>query len=183
MNGLNGVSRRSAGGGWVRIGSARRSGFTLIEVLIVIAIILALGAIVGVAVFQRRDTADIDMTKIQLKQIGNALDLFYLDFRRYPNDDEGLAVLWDKERLDPDADESKWQQYMKDPLPRDVWNNEWGYRGEEPEHGDKYDLWSNGPDGEEGTDDDITEWNQSSDDEFGDDLGSDLPAPPSSDGP
>lgn len=166
----------------VRSGRVRRAGFTLIEILIVIAIVLALGAIVGVAVFQRRDTADIDMTRIQIKSIEDALDLFYLDYRRFPNDDEGVAVLWDKELLDPDADEAKWQKYMTDPLPRDLWNNDWGYRGEEPEFGEKYDLWSNGPDGEEDTEDDITAWSDSEGDEFGDDFGSDLPSPPS-DGP
>ncbi|USN98209.1 MAG: type II secretion system major pseudopilin GspG [Phycisphaeraceae bacterium] len=159
-----------------------RGGFTLIEILIVIAIILALGAIVGVALFKRRDQADVDTTKIQLKQIKDALDLFYLDFRRYPNDDEGIAVLWDKEQLDPDADATKWKQYLATKIPTDQWGDEWGYRGEEPEHGEKYDLWSWGPDREDDTDDDITTWSQS-DDEEGGDLGSDLPAPPSSGGP
>ncbi|MBZ0172681.1 MAG: type II secretion system major pseudopilin GspG [Phycisphaerales bacterium] len=179
MNGSSRVPVRRPGvESSVHLTRARRAGFTLIEILIVIAIVLALGAIVGVAVFQRRDTADIDMTKIQIKQIGDALDLFYLDYRRFPNDDEGVAVLWDKELLDPDGDETKWQKYMTDPLPRDLWNNDWGYRGEEPEYGEKYDLWSNGPDGEEDTEDDITAWSDSEGDEFGDDFGSDLPPPP-----
>lgn len=162
-----------------RPAGARRSGFTLIEVLIAIAIVVALGAIVGVAFFQQRDTADVNLAGIQVKNIQKGLDLFYLDYRRYPNEEEGLAVLWDKELLDPDADAALWKSYLSEPLPRDPWGNEWGYRGEDPEYGEKYDLWSNGPDGEEDTEDDITSWNSSEEDEFGD-LGSDLPSP---DGP
>lgn len=153
-----------------------RRGFTLIEVLIAIAIVVALGAIVGVAFFQQRDNADLNITAIQVKSIESGLDMFYLDYRRYPNEEEGLAVLWDKEQLDPDADEAKWQKYLDKPLPTDPWGNEWGYRGEDPEYGEKYDLWSNGPDGEEDTEDDITAWTDTEGDEFGG-MGSDIPAP------
>lgn len=158
---------------------ASRRGFTLIEVLIVIAIILALVALVGVAVIPRQDTAKIDLCKAQVKQMESGLKLFYVDFGRYPTEEEGLAVLWDKEVLDPDADAAKWVGYMNEPLPRDIWGGEWGFRSEEPEYGEAYDLWSNGPDGEEGTDDDVTAWTSTQDEEFGGDLGSDLPTPPS----
>lgn len=170
-----GVSNRTAG-------RARRapSGFTLIEVLIAIAIVVALGAVAGVAFFQQRDTADLNITEIQIGDIEKGLDLFYLDYRRYPNEEEGLAVLWDKEVLDPDADEAKWKKYLSSPLPVDAWGNEWGYRGEDPEYGEKYDLWSNGPDGEEDTEDDIKAWSDAEGDEFGSDFGSDVPSP---DGP
>lgn len=162
---------------------ARRRGFTLIEVLIVIAIVLALGALVGVAVLNRKDTADADLARIQLKSIEQGLKYFYVDYGRYPNDEEGLAVLWDKEVLDPDADATKWSGYLEDPLPRDTWNNEWGYTGEDPEYGEKYDLWSFGPDGEDGTEDDINAWTTAEGDEFGDEFGSDLPSAPSGSGP
>lgn len=163
----------------IQIASRRqaRRGFTLIEVLIAIAIVVALGAVVGVAFFQQRDNADLNITAIQVKSIESGLDMFYLDYRRYPNEEEGLAVLWDKEQLDPDADEAKWQKYLDEPLPNDPWGNEWGYRGEDPEYGEKYDLWSNGPDGEEDTEDDIKSWSNTDGDEFGSGFGSDIPAP------
>lgn len=156
-----------------RRGVPARGGFTLIEVLIAIAIVVALGAVVGVAFFQQRDNADLNITAIQVGSIEKGLDMFYLDYRRYPNEDEGLAVLWDKEVLDPDADETKWQKYLDEALPNDPWGNEWGYRGEDPEYGEKYDLWSNGPDGEEDTEDDIKAWS----DEEGDEFGSGISAP------
>ena len=161
--------------------SASRGGFTLIEVLLAIAIVVALGAVVGVALLGTRDQADIDNTKIQLNNIESAIDFFELDYRRVPNEEEGLEVLWNKEVLDPDADADKWKKYLTEALPTDPWGNEWGYRGEDPEYGEKFDLWSNGPDGEEDTEDDIVAWSDSEGDEFGSDFGSDLPS--GSDGP
>jgi general secretion pathway protein G len=157
--------------------SGARGGFTLIEVLIAIAIVVALGAVVGVALLGTRDEADIGIARTQLNNIEQALEFFELDYRRVPNEEEGLAVLWNKELLDPDSDETKWKKYLTEPLPNDPWGNEWGYRGEDPEYGEKYDLWSNGPDGEEGTEDDIVAWSTAEGDEFGD-FGSDIPAPP-----
>tara|TARA_E500000318_G_C3521936_1_gene196782 strand:+ start:332 stop:871 length:540 start_codon:yes stop_codon:yes gene_type:complete len=160
--------------------TATRGGFTLIEVLIAIAIVVALGAVVGVALLGVRDQADVDNSKIQLQNIEQGIMMFELDYRRVPNEDEGLEVLWNKEVLDPDADADKWKKYLTEALPNDPWGNEWGYRGEDPEYGEKYDLWSNGPDGEEDTEDDIVAWNENEGDEFGSDFGSDMPAP---DGP
>ncbi|MEZ6317869.1 MAG: type II secretion system major pseudopilin GspG [Phycisphaerales bacterium] len=149
-------------------GQARRiapRGFTLIEVLIVLAIILMIAGLVSVSLFERRDQADISHAKINLNTLRDGLDAFRLDFRRYPTDEEGVAVLWDKEKLDADADAGTWTKYLRDALPTDPWGNEWGYAqvSESYEQGDDenttavapYDLWSNGPDGEEGTDDDI----------------------------
>lgn len=170
---MNGFGPR----GGVRVSGGVRAGFTLIEVLIAIAIVLALGAVVGVAVLQRQDSAKIDLAKTQLNQIQKALDMFYVDFGRYPTDEEGLAVLWNREVLDPDADAAKWVGYLTTPLPRDIWGNDWGYRGEEPEHGEKYDLWSNGPDGQEDTEDDLTSW-AALGDEIGDEFAPSTPRRP-----
>jgi general secretion pathway protein G len=94
--------------------------------MIVIAIVLALTGLIGVAVLGRRDSAKKDTAKIELNTIKNALDLFRHDFDRYPKDEEGLAVLWEKSKLDPEADSGKWQSYLKDPLPNDRWGHPWG---------------------------------------------------------
>lgn len=136
----------------------------MIEVLIVLAIILMISGLVAVQLFSRRDRADIDQTRINLNTLRDALDAFRFDFRRYPTDEEGLAVLWDKSRLDAEADAVAWAGYLREPLPEDAWGNAWGYAAEtddfeadedSPSALAPYDLWSNGPDGEEGTDDDI----------------------------
>lgn len=137
----------------------RRGGFTLIEVMIVIAIVLALTGLIGVAVFSRRDEAKKDTAKIELNNIKSAMMLFRNDFDRWPTDQEGVKVLWDKTVLDSEAETTKWKEYLNEPMPKDRWGNEWGYR-QKSEHGDesKYDLWSFGPDKQEGTDDDINSW-------------------------
>ena len=76
------------------------------------------------------------------------------------------------ERRRTEEDEAKWRRFLTKPVPNDLWGNPWGYRPES-EFGLRYDLWSNGPDGEEGTDDDITNW--TAEDEAGGGFG----APPS----
>ena len=157
-------------------------GFTLIEVMIVIAIVLALSAIVGVAVLGRRDQADKSLTQTKLNSIKSALKNFNMDFGRWPTEEEGLAVLWDKEVLDPEADLNKYLPggYLEEPVPTDQWGNEWGYRFPSAREDEtQYDLWSWGPNGEdeEGDGDDITSWRKD-DLEGGFDDGS-LPSIPS----
>lgn len=155
---------------------ATRRAFSLIEVMIVIAIILAISGLVALTLFGRRDQAEADLAKVELRNIQQALKLFRLDFARYPTDEEGVAVLWDKERLDPDADQNAWHEYLESPMPKDRWGSEWGYRqqSEETEDTTKYDLWSFGPDREEGTEDDIASWKVAGTE---DDQGGGLPPP------
>lgn len=144
-----------------------RSGFTLIEVMIVLAIVLALAGLVGVVLFQRQDQAKLDLAKYDLQAIKKAMDFFRLDFGRYPTDEEGVAVLWNKELLDSEAEPEKYTEYLSEPLAKDRWGNEWGYRAESETREGMYDLWSNGPDGEEGTEDDISLWSSTEDEEDG----------------
>jgi len=145
--------------------TARRA-FTLIEVLIVLGIVLALSAIIGVSVLGRRDDAKLKLAETNLNTLKNGLKLFLLDFERYPTEEEGIAVLWNKELLDADAEQTTWKSYIEQPMANDPWGNAWGYRAES-ENDAPYDLWSNGPDGEEGTEDDITSWKGLADDEAG----------------
>src|SRR5688572_27053967 len=61
--------------------------FTLIEVMIVIAIILALSGLVGVALFRQRDSAKVDLARTDMLSLRDSLDFFRLDFDRYPSDE------------------------------------------------------------------------------------------------
>lgn len=150
-------------------------GFTLIEILIVLAIVLLLASLVSVSLFARRDQADIQLTQVNINTLRSALDQFRLDYRRYPTDEEGLEVLWAKETLDPDADQTVWSKYLSEPMTADTWGNPYGYStesddfamdsGDEEDAGPSYQLWSNGPDGEESTEDDITLGGQSNEDD------------------
>ena len=163
----------------------RARGFTLIEVMIVIAIILALATIVGLQVLGRKDQADVSLTTTKLNVLKGALKQFRLDFNRWPTEEEGLAVLWDKELLDPEADINKYLSggYIEEPTPNDQWGNPWGYRFPSVRDDEtQYDLWSYGLNGEDedGEGDDITSWRKE-DDGTGFDDGM-LPPPPSGGG-
>jgi general secretion pathway protein G len=134
------------------------TGFTLFELLIVISILLALGAVVTVSFISVGDQAEIDIQRAQFDQFDAALKRFRMDMKRYPSEDEGIVVLWNSENLDDEADAAGWRgPYLEDALTIDRWNNELLYRFPgEIVHESKYDLVSVGPDGEEGTDDDVT---------------------------
>src|ERR1044071_6179778 len=99
FSGLPGKERSMKGFTPTRIPPMRRGAFTLIEVMIVIAIVLALMGLVGYAVMERRDEAKRDLAKIDLNNIRQGLKLFRFDFDRYPTDEEGIKVLWDKSAL------------------------------------------------------------------------------------
>lgn len=154
---------------------ARRRAFTLIEVLIALAIVLALSALIGVAVFSQRDKAEVQLAQTELNTLENAINMFRLDYNRVPMEEEGLEVLWNREALDPDADQDAWTKYVEKPMTTDRWGNEWGYRAES-EYGADFDLWSNGPDGEPETEDDITSWEGLEGGEGG--MGGDFMPPP-----
>jgi len=143
----------------------RRAGFTLIEVMIVLAIVVALGGLVAVAVFQRQDQAKEQLCRNDLNTLKSALKGFRLDYGRWPTDEEGLQVLWDSESLDPDADQEKWTKYLEEALPNDRWDSEWVYVAQSDEDETIYELYSIGPDKEEGTDDDIYARQSMEDDE------------------
>ncbi|MHC5114562.1 MAG: type II secretion system major pseudopilin GspG [Planctomycetota bacterium] len=136
---------------------ATRRGLTLIEVLIVIAILLAIGGLVVVNLIPKKEQADIDLTKAQIQSFDNALKLFKLDMKRWPTEEEGIRALWSRDALEDEEDAEGWKgPYLENPVPRDTWNNEWTYRYPGEIRGESfYDIISFGPDGEEDTDDDI----------------------------
>lgn len=164
----------------------RRRGLTLIELLIVIAILLALGGIVAVNLLPKKGEADVNIMRGQIDQFAEALDHFRLDLNRYPTSDEGLRALWSRAAVEGEDDQERWKSpYLKNPAPRDLWKNEWVYREpSEIRQGAPYDIISVGPDGEEGTDDDITNHDRYRDEsgEIAEDF-DDFTAPEETDGP
>lgn len=162
----------------------RRRGFTLIELLIVIAILLAIGGLVAVTLLNVRDQSDIDLQRVQFDQIGEAMKRFNLDLRRYPNEEEGLAALWDQEVLEDEQAMNNWRgPYLDSPINEDMWGTELEYRFPSEERGEgHYDVVSAGPDREFGTEDDITNHDRLRDeggelDDGLDDFGPGAPAP------
>lgn len=154
-----------------------RRGFTIIEVMIVIAIILALSGLVGFALIGQSAKAKKGIAETQIRLIKGGVKAFYVDFGRFPSEDEGLAVLWNKSLLQSEEDQARWTKYLESPVPTDPWGSPWGYRAESQNRDGEYDLWSYGPDKQDGTDDDINAFAaEDADAEGGSGMG--LPPPP-----
>ncbi|MCX5661965.1 MAG: type II secretion system major pseudopilin GspG [Planctomycetota bacterium] len=137
-------------------------GFTLIEVLLVLVILGMLATVAIVALSGTRETARIDATKLKINQLESALDLYNLALGSYPSDEQGLKALQTKPTFDDEKQGEKWRgPYLKSD-PRDEWNHEFKYQkveGSTEETGGKpFKLWSMGPDGQDGTEDDIKNW-------------------------
>jgi general secretion pathway protein G len=140
------VSRIRGRDGRLRIVAASQAGFTLIEMLVVLAIIGLLVGLVAPRVFGQLAEAKVRTAHIQIESFKNALDLFYLDAGRYPTTQEGLQAL----NTRPTNVQSWGGPYVKGTnMPRDPWNNPYNYRA--PGQGGRpYDITSNGPGGKGG---------------------------------
>ncbi len=136
----------------------RRPGFTLIELLIVIAILLAIGGLVVVNLLPRGEQAKVDLQRVQLQQNASAFQQFRLDLGRWPAEEEGVEVLWKQDNLEDENEFERWRgPYLEAIVLEDSWGNELVYHFPGEMRGESYyDLIAVGPDGEEGSDDDIT---------------------------
>jgi len=106
--------------------SRRRAGFTLIEILVVIAVISILAALVAPNVFRHVGTAKDAAAKSQMEMIGAALDAYRLDNGRYPSTDQGLEALWAAPTVEPRP--LNWRgPYLRKAVPQDPWGNPYAY--------------------------------------------------------
>jgi len=135
-----------------------RSGFTLIEILVVIAVISLLAALVAPNVFQHVGTAKDAVARSQIEMLGAALDAYRLDNGRYPSTQQGLDALWTLPTAEPRP--SNWRgPYLRKPVPLDPWGIAYIYASPGEIHPTGYDLTSLGADnavGGEGDNADIT---------------------------
>jgi general secretion pathway protein G len=90
-----------------------QKGMTLVEVIVVIAIIAIITSLVAIAVVPQLGSAQVDAAKIEINNIMNALDLYYLKHKSYPNAAGGLQALVAEE-------------FLKKP-PKDPWKNDYVY--------------------------------------------------------
>ncbi len=124
----------------------KNDGMTLIEIMIVVAIIGILSAIVGPALFNNIKKADVTSAKNQIKNFETALEMFNLENKSYPTTDEGLKALVEG-------------GYIKK-IPQDPWKHDYVYRspGEEGREYEIISLGEDGKDGGEGFAADIKSW-------------------------
>jgi general secretion pathway protein G len=139
----------------------RESGFTLIEIMVVLVIIAILSALIGPQILGRVDEARVTAAGQDIQTLGTALDFYRMDNFRYPTTDQGLEALV-KKPDDPSVRNWRAEGYLKSrTVPKDPWGNEYRYLFPGSQGG-AYDLYSLGADGEpggEGTDADIGSWN------------------------
>ena len=143
-----------------RIKLAGKSGiamraFTLIELLLVMVILSALAAVIVPRLAGRTEQAYITAAETDIRNLETALDTFEIDIGRYPTESEGLDAL-----INHPSGVDRWRgPYVTSRSGLvDPWGNPYVYRypGRQNTYG--YDLFSYGPDGREGTDDDIANW-------------------------
>jgi general secretion pathway protein G len=133
-----------------------RIGFTLIELLLVLVILTALAAVVVPKFTRRSEQARITAANTDIANLGLALDAFEIDVGRFPTTSEGLGAL-----VEVPTNSVGWNgPYIKKGLPVDPWGKPYVYQypGQYNTYG--YDLYSYGPNSQEGGDDDIINWAQ-----------------------
>lgn len=122
------------------------AGLTILELMIVLVILSLIGTVAAVQVVGQMDRAKVDVARLQMRQLQNALTLFQLDTHRYPSATEGLAVL-----IGPPQDAAGWRgPYLKNnELLADPWGRTVTYAVDDA---GAYVLTSRGGDGKDGGD-------------------------------
>jgi general secretion pathway protein G len=107
--------------------AARASGFTLLEMLVVLVIIGLLGGLVGPRLFSKVDAAKIQTTTAQIKLLRGAIETMRLDINIYPTEEQGLALLTTPPTETALA--NRWKgPYLDGAVPLDPWSNPYVYK-------------------------------------------------------
>jgi general secretion pathway protein G len=150
----------------MRTGTSRRtnmpsqSGFTLIEIMVVVVILGILAALVVPRIMGRPDEARIIAAKQDINSLLQALKLYRLDNRSYPTTEQGLQALVTKPATQPLPPNWKTGGYL-DRLPKDPWGRDYQYINPGVRTPTDVDVFSYGADGQaggEGTDSDVGSW-------------------------
>ena len=145
-----------------RIPADRRdaeAGWTFVETLIVVGIILVLSSSVGFAAFRYLDQAKQATARNQVEVFSVAITSYFLDTASYPTPEQGLEALWQKPTIEPVP--ANWSgPYLTKPVPEDPWGRPYDYLVPDP-NGLPFGIRSLGADqteGGEGNDADVTSW-------------------------
>ena len=135
---------------------SKQQGFTLLEIIVVVAIIAILAAYIAPQIAGRVDDARISKAKSDIRTLESAMELYKLDNFSYPETGDGLEALVSKP-----SDAKNWREggYIKK-LNKDPWGNDYQYRF--PGTRAEFEIYSLGSDASEGGDGeaaDIGNWN------------------------
>lgn len=134
-----------------------QSGFTLIEIMLVVIIIGLLAAVAVPRLVGQGKKARISIAQSDINSnIPTALDFYELDNGTYPSSEQGLEALMTKPSSTPTP--ANWNGPYLKKMPKDPWNQSYIYIYPGEKNTNDYDLFSKGPDGIEGTEDDIGNW-------------------------
>jgi len=134
-----------------------RKAFTLIELMIVVIIIAALAAMVIPRLSGRTEQAKITIAEADINSnIAMALKLYELDNGNFPTTEQGLNALLSKPASSPAT--SNWKGPYLEKKPIDTWKNPYKYKCPGQHNPSTYDLYSQGKDGLENTEDDVKNW-------------------------
>ena len=134
----------------------KRTGLTLLELMIVLIILVGLLALVGPRLLGTQKKADIKQTQAQIGMFEGALDMYSVDMKTYPDSGDGLSALL--KAPDDERNARMWDgPYLdEEQVPLDPWGNEYRYEFDPASGDSKPRIFSAGPDGEENTADDIS---------------------------
>jgi general secretion pathway protein G len=129
----------------LRTNFAKQSGFTLLELLVVVVIIGLLAAYVGPRYFSQIGKSERGAAKAQIESFGRALDAYRIDTGHYPSSEQSLQAL-----VVRPTGEAKWSgPYLQKSIPLDPWSRPYVYSSPGSE-GTEFDLLSYGRDGSQG---------------------------------
>ena len=131
----------------------RRRGFTLMEILLVLAILVVLGSMVTVGFVRMQKNAYINTTKSQISLLEDAVQAYTLSVGVPPNTQQGLEALIVQPGDLPSPEKWTGPYLDKQSLPLDPWGNQYEY---EQINADQFRIWSPGPDKASGSEDDIS---------------------------
>ena len=138
--------------------ATRQSGFTLIEVLIVMAILALIFGLIVPQLAGRQEGAQVDKAKIDMSSLENVLEMYRVDNNHYPSTEQTLQALVSKPNGFPEPKRYNSGGYLKR-LQKDPWGNDYIYQSP-GEHGD-FDIITFGADGRPGGEEanaDIGNW-------------------------
>lgn len=136
---------------------SKDAGFSLVELLVTVSIMALLATAVVISVGPVLGKSRVDRARADVAALESGLEQYSFDMFNYPGADAGLDALKTPPNSDK-VDQYRPGGYIKR-IQQDPWGNDYHYAVPGPRSGGAYDVYSAGPDGEPGNDDDIGNWN------------------------